>query len=108
MTKNKEEEIIEYYVNTPCMGGNIYGVQQASQYYFGKDVKDTGSVQVQVAILTKRIQALTAHLKANDKDHVARRSLLILVGQRKSLLSYLERNNRDAYIKLIQELGLRK
>ena len=75
---------------------------------FGKDVKDTGSVQVQVAILTKRIQALTAHLKANDKDHVARRSLLILVGQRKSLLSYLERNNRDAYIKLLAELGIRK
>ena len=58
---------------------------------FGKNEKDTGSVQVQVALLTKRIADLTAHLKANDKDHTARRSLLILVGQRKSLLAYLER-----------------
>ena len=75
---------------------------------FGKNEKDTGSVQVQVALLTKRIADLTAHLKANDKDHTARRSLLILVGQRKSLLAYLEREDRDAYIKLIAELGLRK
>ena len=75
---------------------------------FGKNEKDTGSVQVQVALLTKRIVDLTAHLKANDKDHTARRSLLILVGQRKSLLAYLEREDRDAYIKLIAELGLRK
>ena len=75
---------------------------------FGKNEKDTGSVQVQVAILTKRITHLTAHLKANDKDHTARRSLLVLVGQRKSLLRYLEREDRDAYLKLISELGLRK
>ena len=75
---------------------------------FGKNEKDTGSIQVQVAILTNRIKALTAHLKNNDKDHTARRSLLVLVGQRKSLLKYLERTNRDAYIALIQELGLRK
>lgn len=75
---------------------------------FGKDEKDTGSVQVQVAILTNRIKELTAHLKANDKDHTARRSLLVLVGQRKSLLRYLERTDRDAYLKLISELGLRK
>jgi len=75
---------------------------------FGKSEKDTGSVQVQVAILTKRIAHLTAHLKANDKDHTARRSLLVLVGQRKSLLRYLEREDRDAYLKLISELGLRK
>ena len=75
---------------------------------FGKNEKDTGSVQVQVAIITKRIAHLTAHLKANDKDHTARRSLLILVGQRKSLLRYLESRDRDAYLKLIAELGLRK
>ncbi len=75
---------------------------------FGANEKDTGSVQVQVALLTKRIQDLTAHLKKNDKDHTARRSLLILVGQRKSLLSYLEKQDRDAYLKLIAELGLRK
>ena len=75
---------------------------------FQKDKNDVGSTEVQVALLTKRIADLTAHLKANDKDHTARRSLLILVGQRKSLLAYLEREDRDAYIKLIAELGLRK
>ena len=75
---------------------------------FGANEKDTGSVQVQVALLTKRIQELTAHLKKNDKDHTARRSLLILVGQRKSLLAYLESEDRDAYLKLIADLGLRK
>ncbi len=75
---------------------------------FGKNEKDTGSVEVQVALLTKRIAELTAHLKGNDKDHIARRSLLVLVGQRKSLLNYLEKQDRDAYIALIQKLGLRK
>lgn len=75
---------------------------------FGKTEKDTGSVEVQVAILTASIKHLTEHLKNNDKDHVARRSLLVLVGKRKSLLAYLEKQDRDAYIKLIAELGLRK
>lgn len=75
---------------------------------FGATEKDTGNVRVQVALLTKRIQSLTAHLKSNDKDHTARRSLLVLVGQRKSLLAYLEKQNRDAYLELIHELGLRK
>ena len=74
----------------------------------GATEKDTGNVRVQVALLTKRIQSLTEHLKANDKDHTARRSLLVLVGQRKSLLAYLEKQNRDAYLELIRELGLRK
>ena len=75
---------------------------------FGANEKDTGSVKVQVALLTERIKTLTVHLKKNDKDHTARRSLLVLVGQRKSLLTYLERKDRDAYLTLIQELGLRK
>ena len=70
--------------------------------------KDTGSVQVQVALLTAKIKALTEHLKANDKDNSARRGLLILVGKRKALLSYLERTDREAYAKLIGQLGLRK
>lgn len=75
---------------------------------FGKNEKDTGSVQVQVALLTEQIKALTAHLKANHKDANSKRSLLILVGQRRSLLNYLIRTDRDAYVKLISELGLRK
>ena len=75
---------------------------------FGKNEKDTGSVQVQVALLTDQIKALTAHLKANKKDATAKRSLMKLVGQRRSLLGYLQKTDRDAYLKLIAELGLRK
>lgn len=75
---------------------------------FGKNEKDTGSVQVQIAILTEQITALTAHLKANKKDAHGKRSLMILVGQRRSLLDYLIRTDREAYLKLIVDLNLRK
>ena len=75
---------------------------------YGKNEKDTGSVQVQIALLTEQIKALTAHLKANHKDANSKRSLLILVGQRRSLLDYLIRTDREAYLKLIVDLGLRK
>lgn len=75
---------------------------------FGKNEKDTGSVQVQVALLTEQITALTAHLKANHKDAASKRSLLMLVGQRRSLLDYLIRTDREAYLALIVELKLRK
>lgn len=70
--------------------------------------KDTGSPEVQVAILTRRIQELTEHLKSNKKDHAARRGLLKMVGQRASLLKYLTKTNRSRYQKLIASLGLRK
>lgn len=75
---------------------------------FGKNEKDTGSAQVQIALLTEQITALTAHLKANHKDANSKRSLMILVGQRRSLLAYLAKTDKDAYIKLIVDLGLRK
>lgn len=75
---------------------------------YGKNVKDTGSTEVQVAILTKRIADLTAHLKANHGDAVAKRSLMELVGKRHALLAYLSKNNRPAYEKLIASLSLRK
>ena len=75
---------------------------------FGKNEKDTGSVQVQVALLTEQIQAWTAHLKKNHRDAASKRGLMILVGQRRSLLDYLVRTDREAYLKLIVELGLRK
>ena len=75
---------------------------------FGKNEKDTGSVQVQVALLTEQIVALTAHLKRNHKDASSKRSLMVLVGQRRSLLDYLVRKDREAYLKLIVDLGLRK
>ena len=75
---------------------------------FQKNEKDTGSVEVQVALLTEQIKALTAHLKTNHKDAHSKRSLLVLVGQRRSLLNYLARTDREAYLKLIFDLGLRK
>ena len=75
---------------------------------FGKDEKDTGSIQVQVALLTDQIKALTEHLKKNHNDASAKRGLQVAVGQRRSLLDYLIRTDREAYFKLIQDLGLRK
>ncbi len=75
---------------------------------YGKDAKDTGSTQVQVAILTKRISELTAHLKSNKGDAVAKRSLTELVGKRHALLAYLENNDHEAYLALIDSLKLRK
>lgn len=69
---------------------------------------DTGSVEVQCAVLTERIKNLTEHLKSNHKDFSSRRGLLILVGRRRSLLEYLKKNSLDRYVSLISKLGLRK
>ncbi len=70
--------------------------------------KDTGSPEVQVALLTSRISQLTDHLKTHKKDHASRRGLLKMVGSRSSLLKYLNRTNRKRYQKIIESLGLRK
>lgn len=75
---------------------------------FGKNEKDTGSIEFQVALLTTQIHDLTEHLKKNDKDNIARRGLNIKVSKRKSLLAYLQRTDRERYVKLLGELGLRK
>ncbi|MEE3392980.1 MAG: 30S ribosomal protein S15 [Lachnospiraceae bacterium] len=75
---------------------------------YGRDEKDTGSPEVQVAILTERIKELTAHLKDNPKDHHSRRGLLKMVGQRRNLLAYLKSKDINAYRDLIAKLGLRK
>ncbi|HJX01745.1 MAG TPA: 30S ribosomal protein S15 [Candidatus Humimicrobiaceae bacterium] len=69
---------------------------------------DTGSSEVQVAILTKKINRLNEHLKENKKDHHSRRGLVIMVGKRKRLLGYLRSNDIAKYKKIIEELGLRK
>lgn len=74
---------------------------------FARDSKDTGSSEIQVALLTQRIADLTAHLKTNPKDHSSRLGLLKLVGQRKSLLGYLKRTQYERYVKLITELKLK-
>lgn len=70
--------------------------------------KDTGSSEVQVAVLTARINHLNEHLKSNIHDHHSRRGLLKMVGRRRRLLAYLARNEVERYQKLIQSLGLRK
>ena len=70
--------------------------------------KDTGSPEVQIAILTERIKNLTEHFKVHKKDHHSRRGLLILVGKRRRLLDYLKRKNVERYKQIIAELKLRK
>ena len=75
---------------------------------YGKNEKDTGSVETQIALLTEKITELTEHLKANTKDFQGRRGLLMMVGKRKRLLSYLKDRNLDDYRKLIKELKIRE
>ena len=75
---------------------------------YGRGDGDTGSTEVQVALLTARINELTEHLRTHKKDHHSRRGLLMLVGKRRRLLQYLQRSNLDSYRQLIQDLGLRR
>ena len=87
ITKEKKTEIINQYARKPG---------------------DTASPEVQVAVLTERIQELTEHLKANPKDHHSRRGLLKMVGKRRGLLAYLKKNDIEGYRELIAKLGIRK
>jgi small subunit ribosomal protein S15 len=75
---------------------------------FGRAATDTGSPQVQIALLTQRINELTEHLRTHKHDHHSRRGLLKLVGRRRRLLDYLSRNDLEGYRALIKELGLRR
>ena len=87
ISKEKKTEIIEMY---------------------GRKRGDTGSPEVQIAILTERIRELTEHLKVHQKDHHSRRGLLKLVGQRRGLLAYLKKTDLEGYRALIEKLGIRK
>ena len=87
LTKEKKQELIDKY---------------------GRADGDTGSPEVQIALLTERINHLTEHLREHTKDHHSRRGLLMLVGQRRRLLNYLQSKQLDRYRSLIQELGLRR
>ena len=87
ITKEKKSEIIVAYGRTPS---------------------DTGSPEVQIAILTERITELTEHLKVNKKDHHSRRGLLKMVGQRRGLLDYLKKTDVESYRTLIERLAIRK
>lgn len=75
---------------------------------FGRTPEDTGSPEVQIALLSERINELTEHLKNNKKDHHSRRGLLKMVGQRRGLLEYLKKTDIEGYRNLIERLGLRK
>ena len=75
---------------------------------YGRKAGDTGSPEVQIAILTERIAELTEHLKTNQKDHHSRRGLLKMVGKRRALLEYLKKNDVEGYRELIARLGIRK
>ncbi len=74
---------------------------------YGKDEKDSGSAAVQIAILTERIRELTEHMKSHKKDFHTRRGLLMLVGKRRRLLSYIKKGDVEAYRALIKSLGIR-
>ena len=87
ITKEKKAELIEKY---------------------GRKPGDTGSPEVQVALLTVRIREVTEHLKVNQKDHHSRRGLYMMIGQRRAMLDYLAKNDIDRYRKLIEDLGIRK
>jgi small subunit ribosomal protein S15 len=75
---------------------------------FGSGSTDTGKTEVQVALLTERINALTEHLRVHGKDHHSRRGLLMMVGRRRRFLNYLQRTDLERYRSLVRELGLRK
>jgi small subunit ribosomal protein S15 len=85
--------------------------KEAKQEIFGqhgRSSSDTGSPQVQIALLTRRIDFLTEHLRSHRKDHHSRRGLLKLVGRRRRLLDYLQRKDLEGYRQLIKDLGLRR
>ena len=75
---------------------------------FGGDAKNTGSIEGQIALLSERIQGISAHLKSNKKDFSSQRGLMQMVGQRKRLLAYMQKHNLEGYRALIEKLGLRK
>ena len=75
---------------------------------FGENAQDTGNTRVQIALLSQRISDLTEHLREHRKDHHSRRGLLMLVGQRRRLLNYMQRSDLEGYRSLIRELGLRR
>ena len=75
---------------------------------FGREDGDTGSAEVQIALLTERINHLTEHLRTHSKDHHSRRGLLMMVGKRRRLLGYLERHDLERYRQVVSDLGLRR
>ena len=85
---------------------NLKNKQEIVKTY-GKNEKDTGSTAVQVAMMSQKISELTEHLKSNQKDFATKRGLMMMVGKRKRLVSYLKSQNLDEYRELIKKLGIR-
>lgn len=88
------------------MSINLKNKKEITKKY-GENEKDTGSVDVQIAMMTQKINELTEHLKNNTKDFATKRGLLMMVGRRKRLLSYLKSKNLEGYRDLIKKLGIR-
>ena len=98
--------IITHNIKEEKMSINLKNKQDIIKEY-GANEKDTGSVEVQIAMLSQKIIELTEHLKSNQKDFATKRGLLMMVGKRKRLLSYLKSQNLDEYRELIKKLGIR-
>ena len=75
---------------------------------YGKDAKDTGSIEAQIALLSERIKYISEHLQTNKKDFSTQKGQMLMIGKRKKLLNYLQKNNLEKYRELIKTLGLRK
>ena len=97
------------YPMTTTKGNTIMNLKNKQEIIekFGANAKDTGSAEVQIAMLTKKISELTEHMKFNKKDFATKRGLLMMVGKRKRLLSFLKDRNLEGYRSLIKELGIR-
>ncbi len=98
---------LDYYTHQEAIMALDSAKKQEIVAKYGRKENDTGSSEVQIALLTTRIVELTEHLKVFKKDHASRLGLLKLVGQRRRLMKYFKRTNKEAYAKLIEDLGIR-
>jgi len=98
---------LDYYTHQEAIMALDSAKKQEIVAKYGRKENDTGSSEVQIALLTERIIELTEHLKVFKKDHASRLGLLKLVGQRRRLMKYLKRTNKDSYMKLIEALSIR-
>ncbi len=98
---------LDYYTHQEAIMALDSAKKQEIVAKYGRNENDTGSSEVQIALLTTRIAELTEHLKVFKKDHASRLGLLKLVGQRRRLMKYLKRKNKDTYMKLVEDLGIR-
>jgi small subunit ribosomal protein S15 len=99
--------MLDYYTHQEAIMALDSAKKQEIIARFGSNENDTGSSSVQIALLTERISELTEHLKVYKKDHASRLGLLKLVGKRRRLMKYFKRTQKDAYMQLVEDLGIR-